>query len=1195
MKLTKSKNAQEAFFYRNTHMGKLYMRSAFSEDKTDSTIDNLPFKESLARRILLRCDKTKSHKQNPFKSFMEELIDKEKAVLPSKEVIGYDKTFQAVRYFSPYGRALRIGQGGNGITFEKLLIEHYDNNKDISEELKKISAMLKLRRTYKKDHLKKSIKNNKIVFPLVINEANTSKIGKGEWLLDFINNEKKFTDYKNWYDYAKLYETKLKPLQTNLGYLKNPQVWGGLLYAEVKKYHHELYKTKKSELNCEKKLQEFGFYLNEVQDYFRHYFGSSKAGKSLNKAAKIDRLIEIKEGAVEESYMYKWIKAHITNKITALLIQNGKFMHYKVEHPTSDILSNIQIEESFKKQLFLSIAWATTRLNYFFDYGSNNDVLLGEPKNNSTVGTNIQGDILSEFDEDTTLKNIYQKNIKNTKAYMEYFLAELKKSENNNKNVFQEKVCTTFPIHIQENNSDDTIEALLDILDAAKESISYLRNNVFHPQKEYLYELTLPEKIKGIVEKDYFAKTKEVMKTDISQINSCFKEKIRSALIADVYPLEILQNLFTNCKLSFYLYAPKYELMPAFRKVYQRGANLCSQGGTQRNLSWFYNKPVVSRGADGLRDINDIKQWQAYKNLLQMIYEHSFLPAVHEDESLITKYIYETIQQSQEASRDRNKEYCFRYRNMPKYKSSSLAAYMSNLQRLQSAEESNQHDDTKSKTDNKNYYIDFVQDFFVRAFDRYLEGHLSSIKRYLLPDAGNKLHVTEKEDVETTLSQLFQKENPTICMKDANVINENDEFCLLFYPFLRMLERRELSNLQHQVIRYRCSFKHRLSIEVDSSEKLERLIAMLIFTFPDHIDEEDCYKDMVKKYFGKFVEGSLKDYLDLYFQSGEKLIQQKSMLALMRTGSMALYSEMFSPIYKITSEDYNKYKSYCQLGENPGGKQLSPIEQAQQQLASLHQELCEEKSISKDNEKLRKYKECLVLVHEYSELRRKLTFDLLYEIHLIHVDILGRFASFAADWERDMHFLLLGLYGLGQQNQIDKLLSFKSQEEVDNIFRYMRREKSMTAKFKNALKNEINRKTLEELCLYNCQDGLDKVINVRNTLAHLNHMTQISYKNEYQKSIFELLTAISKLLNYDLKRKNSVTRVLKALLNKYHIKLSLYQKNDDYECISIKSEEIVHLKNLRIRENKKRIELPAQDVLFVECVAKLLDFSYNKK
>jgi len=490
---------------------------------------------------------------------------------------------------------------------------------------------------------------------------------------------------------------------------------------------------------------------------------------------------------------------------------------------------------------------------------------------------------------------------------------------------------------------------------------------------------------------------------------------------------------------------------------------------------------------------------------------------------------------------------------------------------------------------------------------------LGGIKGQLWPGQGTDSIILKKEEIESTLDRLFQKEHAIISIKHDAVISENDDFCLFFYPFLRMLERRELSNMQHQVIRYRCSLKNRSNNnEVNSSEKLEQLIAMLIFTFPDHIDEEDCYKEMVETHFKKFVEGSIDDYIDLYSPKEAafpKFIQQKSMLALMRTGGMALYSEMFKSMYKITQQDYKDYKFYRGLGENTGINQLSPIEKAQGELAILHKELCKEKTISKDNEKLKDYEKRLGFVNKYSGLRRKITFDSLYELHLIHVDILGRLASFATDWERDMHFLMLGLYNLGKQ--CGRTILTLNEKNIEDIYDH-KIKGTMTQKFSAAVAGDADRKMLAQLCWPNdaimlSSKTLNELIRPRNSLAHLNHMTQLKQASFYQKSIISLLTVVSKLLNYDLKRKNSVTRVLKELLKKYHINLSLYQKSDyEYElytienCIcqhkrpSIESENIVHLKNVKILGNKKRITIPARDEFFVKCIEKLLNFSYNE-
>jgi len=94
MKLTKSKNAKESFFYRDAEKGKLYVHDHFTEDSTDKVINELPYNESLARRILSKCDKN-DHRTNPFESFIKCLIEGKKSNLPPKKAIGLIETFQA--------------------------------------------------------------------------------------------------------------------------------------------------------------------------------------------------------------------------------------------------------------------------------------------------------------------------------------------------------------------------------------------------------------------------------------------------------------------------------------------------------------------------------------------------------------------------------------------------------------------------------------------------------------------------------------------------------------------------------------------------------------------------------------------------------------------------------------------------------------------------------------------------------------------------------------------------------------------------------------------------------------------------------------------------------------------------------------------------------------------------------------------
>ncbi|WP_432748936.1 type VI-A CRISPR-associated RNA-guided ribonuclease Cas13a [Pectinatus haikarae] len=1220
MKLTRTKNSSNAVFYRDTQKGGLYISNNFAEDKTENIIKKLPFEASLTTRILSNPNKRKSYDQSKnnttkfdLSNFINKLIKLGNVSLPAIK----GNTFDPSKYLSLYGCNLTIEKDGE--TLGNLLKRHYEKNEDITEDLKIWHCALQERIAYKQKKLKESIKNNNIPFTAETDNKGALERSRTQWLYSFLGKtttfEANFNFYEQEYKYKELYKNLNKMLEsypkTDHPSAKELQKLGNQIYIEVKKYNKHLYEQYVPKENIPS--QYFAFYLNEVQNYFRHYFASGNTKRYLNKIEKTKHLIGKNENNIRESYLYKCVKSHIINKINALLIQSGKLSYYdfnKDKIPTSTDLSTIQVEESFKKQLFLSIAWAVTRLNYFFDYGSNNSALLGE--SHTQNGISIKGDILSEFESyPTLLKNAYNGDHTNYKisSYIGSFLAELKK--NSNKLSFQEKICTTFPIKIEKINQDEAICKLLDILDATKESISYLRNNIFHPQKEYLYRLFEPFEAKPMKNIGHFSEIKELFKKNIDNINNCFKERLSSSSIPNVYDFDILKNIFNDCNLCFSIYSPEYTAIPSFRKVYKRGANICSSANN-RGLTWFIDKP----GVTGIT----LQKWQAYKNLIQLIYEYSFLPAIQSQESLVTDFIGKTKTISRETSKkiSKNKE-CYRYNNMPEYNGGNLSDYMSELQRIQSLQASDQHDISDKKDDraDKNYYVNFIQDIFVHAFNNYLETKLSIIKNTLQSVIKNEKILYNKETVDTSLNKLFERNN--LIAKNTNGLSENDDFCLLFYPFLRMLEKRELATLQQQIVRYRSSLKMRNNenaYESNCSKKLEQLIAIIIFTFPDHIDENDIYHDMVKQQFKNFIGIDINNYNGLYYQNDrETAIKQKSMLALMRTGALPLYADMFNSTYKITKDDYDNYKKICQLGAENAIAEKSPIEARQDRLAALHEKLCKKPLIDKNDKELNEYKNCLEFVKKYTDLRRKITFDMLYELHIIHVDILGRLAGFAADWERDMHYLLLGLYKLGEQPNMEQLLSLGNaddiEKEINNIFKYDPDNKdTVVQKFTSYLK--ANKEILKKLLLYNCDGNLCDIVKVRNSIAHLNHMTQYAFKNKphthYQKNIIDLINRLSKLLNYDIKRKNSITRIMMELLQKYHVNLSLYKKNNDEYVLytkksyrgnkrpSVSSTDVIYLKNTKFDKNprsKKGISIKAKDDIFIDCIEKLLTFSYS--
>lgn len=1189
MKLTKTKNVKGAIFYRDTNEGKLCLENAM-EKKTDDTeeIINENFLiTSLVGRIIKTEDKNKlkrtdkdKYKDRLTKS-LTKLIEEDNHDLLILTLT--EKNNGKIRHirdnFSSYGKNLTLHEKNTTEDNQKLvdLLEKYcRDKKNINKELEKWHTELNERIKYKQDRLIKSIHNNKIA---LLNKSDSAeKNSKQDWLQFLVLNDMDYMlgHYETLYNYESLYKILSKLVNNEKstdknGKRENFQLPSRKIYKAVKEYNQKCYENHKDNKN-------FTFYLNEVQAYYRHYFVGAFVQHKKAIFQENNKGLQNLLGNKEKNYPAEWVRHHIINKINAMLIQNGKLLCYKEQEEksgaispngfeaTSDKLSSIQIEESFKKQMFLAITWAINRLNYFFKYGSNSDNIFADK--------NSGDDILLAFDKKNSLRDYYE-NGNYKEGPIKDFLQKLHFCPDERR-VFYEKLCMTFPVNNDAFPESADLYDILDILDIAKSNIYYLRNNLFHPKEKNLFsdkriieqKITLTDEEKTVINK---------LQQNIDCINDCFKEQLRSSSIAEVYRADLLKEVFSKCNLHFKLYPRRYEFVPSFKAMYKRGANISGENG------WLKNKTVVT--GEGL------KKWQAYRNLLQLIYQYSFLPALPKVQSLLKTACDAII------ARNRKIYKYGSYNAMPKYKGADFAKYMADLQREQSLKASEQHDEA-GKQDKKNYYVRFVQDIFAKAFTSYLYKYLGKQKHELQQALQTETSSFPKNVVDDTLYKIFNEE-PKLKM-DSN-LNPNKAINIFFYPFLKLLERRELSRLQQQIIRYRISVGNsNTENAAQQAEQLENLLALLIFTFPDQINMHETYDTIMQKHFTKFFNGNCADYKDLYWQSDNKTaIKQKSMLALMRSGALPLYEHMFEKIYKINQYDYNKYNEQSGLGKTKDTN-TPPIEEWQNRLAELHEILCDKDvaAIEDKDKKISKYKEILQDITKYNDLRRRLTFDSLYDIHIIHTDILNRLVSFTTDWERDMHFLLLGLFALQEKNN-KSLLTINSASEIDSIFIY--KDKSTTpSKFKNLIKKEMGG-ILNKLLMINSTEQLKEIIDVRNSIAHLNHMTQPFKNGGPQKSIIEIMNGLTKLLNYDLKRKNAVTRVIKELLQKHHVLLNLTKKCNNYSIKvdkygkkEIKSEQIIHLKNLKLRKQDK-ISIPARDDIFLNCVARLLTFSYNNK
>jgi len=1171
VKLSKRKinaDGKAVAFYRDLFHGKLYLVSE-KHDYTRETVDKMDFERSWRGRILKDAEK----KFNPFYSIVDGLVKSDRNVTININFSNGNKSSDVGMLIRDnltwFGRRLKAPD--SEYTLEALICKILagENQDEIRANLEKLKNIIQESIERQKDGLCKSIQNNRIPFSLNGDKIEASS-KKMKWLYSFLDgkiDEHMLDDYWVIYKYNEL-ENKINQ---NVDGIKNKDA-RSISKAVSKAVHEHHHQIRIRGINNDQLL-----FLKAVEQHFKKYYPV----KSKHSSNVYDEKLKQEKNYkfyYSENFVKGEVRRSIVNQLVSGLIQQGKLLHYfydetqgwQKDYLNSYGLSYIQVEEAFKKSLMDSISWAINRL-YYFVYDPDDS----ENEINDNIVT-LYRDIISALGNITIDENgnLYDKinnpitcETKNgpqiVKLMSRIYYHEVKDEKGNNfypeQDKFSKKVAQYFPIR-----DKDSFNTIARLFYEAKESIAHLRHQNFHYRKNSLIDILASSK-------GSWNKSKLMLVRDIYYIHNYFREHIRSTGILDYYPVEFLKECIEACGLNFNLYAPNNSLWPSFSKVYKKGSNLYKSEKDHKGLKWYIE--VTNNDAGSL----------AYKNFLQLIYYHSFLPALTQNQSLITNFINSTKKWNREeagkAAQRRNNDKsknsdssvkAYRYEAMPDYKGEPLADYFKALQKEQIA----QANKVQEGEAEKNNYILFIQDVFVRAFDDYL----SRLEIYR-----EKLQSPTKQDINVNdaLEMLVPKarRKSSIRMKCSFEGTHNiEDNILCFYPFLRLLDAKELSTLQHQFVRYRCSLNERTLPESQETMKeelikflikLEELIELVRFTIPATRSDkvESVYKTMFEVHFSDFLD---KDVLKnqecsrLYLQSnGKTAIPRKHMMLLARSAPMPLYRKMFKDYYRITEAECLEY---IKLGQT--------IEQDINKLTELHKEL--EKARLKFNlednhngksdpnydklvQKVKDYAEKLQCVVRYKHLRRKLTFESLYKLFSIHVDLHGVMLAFVQNWERDMFFLLTALKYMGY-------VKGKSDDCVDRIFakgkvihNLLNSKKYLRDDDKNLLAslcwNESSKSNIKE-----------NKIKVRNVISHLNHFTQSS--NNKQPSIEEMINNLRYLLYYDRKRQNAVTKSIKDLMLKEHnIKISWKnatnaQGNVELKTKRVEDATIEHLKHI---------------------------------
>lgn len=344
------------------------------------------------------------------------------------------------------------------------------------------------------------------------------------------------------------------------------------------------------------------------------------------------------------------------------------------------------------------------------------------------------------------------------------------------------------------------------------------------------------------------------------------------------------------------------------------------------------------------------------------------------------------------------------------------------MQELQKKISETEKENLELARDKADYAQRFLLDIFAEAFNTFMQ------ERY-----GEEYDEIMHPQKNTEEAKKWVEENNAVKLGTSFDEEKIDGYLLILYPVLRLLDGKELSELQQQMVRFRASMlkwqgEISFSEDIKIVEKIEELIELVKLTEPIPIYAEETWKKRANEEFKQFIEGEMSEYGTFYLHSdGSSPVLRRNMTRLLRSGILDVYKQVLCSQKQATKHDYDIYsgKNWKYLVD-PEEHQISSAEHAQRVLQQLHSKYAASPSqFSMTDHKL--YGNILQQLEEYNHALRNMNFETLYRICSIQMEILSRWVGFVQDWERDMYFLLLAW---AKQGKLERI----TEEDVKSIF-----------------------------------------------------------------------------------------------------------------------------------------------------------------
>ena len=671
------------------------------------------------------------------------------------------------------------------------------------------------------------------------------------------------------------------------------------------------------------------------------------------------------------------------------------------------------------------------------------------------------------------------------------------------------------------------------------EAISSIRHGIVH------FDL-------GLDGKDIFA-FKNIVPSEISKKmfqNEINEKKLKLKIFKQLNSANVFRYLEKD-RILDYLRSTRFEFVnknipfvPSFTKLYDRIDDL------KNSLDIYWKIPKTN---DDIKT-KEITDAQIY--LLKNIYYGKFLDYFMSRKGNFFEISREVIKLNKNNKKNVKTGF-YKLQKFENLEARSPKEYLAKVQSLYIINVANQDEEEK------NTYIDFIQKVFLKGFITYLANNRRLSLMYIGSDEEVNNSLAEKKQEFDKFWRKYEENNDIEIPDEINEflkeiklgkILKNSAKLNIFYLILKLLNNKEFTNLKGNLEKYHSANEVNIF-----SDELE-LINLLNLDNNKVKEDFEFEADEIGKFLN-FNGNKIKnreelkkfDTTKMYFYK-ENIIKYRAYYNIKKYGMLNLLEKIADKAgYKISIEELKKYSN-----------KKNEIEKNHKMQENLHRKYARPRKDEKfTDEDYESYKQAIKNIEEYTHLKNKVEFNELNLLQGLLLRILHRLVGYTSIWERDLRFRLKGEFPENQY--IEEIFNFENKKNVKYkggqiVEKYIKfyKELHQNDEVKINKYSSANIKVLKQE---------KKDLYIRNYIAHFNYIPHAEI------SLLEVLENLRKLLSYDRKLKNAVMKSVVDILKEYgfvaKFKIGADKK---IEIQSLKSEEIVHLKKLKLKDNNKKKE-----------------------